>query len=74
MWRFVWRGSIGADTIQIMLIAPNLLSNAYLSNAFDWSNTPLLAWAVAARRRDRIKQSSSVSCRLSWHLSIGCVH
>jgi hypothetical protein len=52
-WHFVLRGSVGVNIIQIMLIATNLLCNAHLSNALDWSNIPLLAWTMAARRRDR---------------------
>ena len=50
---FVLRDSVGAGGIQIMVITPNLLCNAYLSNAHDWSDMPLLACPVAARRRDR---------------------
>jgi hypothetical protein len=51
----VLRDSVGASGIQIMVITPNLLCNAYLSNAHDWSDMPLLACPVAARRRDKNK-------------------
>ena len=55
-WHCVRRGSVGADFIQMMLIAPNLLCNAYLGNLMylTGQNTLASAGTVAARRRDSV--------------------
>jgi hypothetical protein len=62
----VWRGSVGASIIQIMLITSNLLCNTHFANAFDWIKAPLLVWTVSARRGDSDLKIVNFGIKIEW--------